>query len=183
MKKITKNNSTISKKKPKTEHDWEDYLNTISLQLEPANGAFRERLAHKLITWVREDKKAFTLDQFLNIVGIDDSVYYRWVEKSEKLQVAHKFAMRQLGINRELLCIERNLTTASVTAFTLPRYSSTWRSELEYRAKIKADEGDASKPKIVVIEALAKPEQETLNKIKIIDEEIDDTSDVKAIDV
>lgn len=172
MKKITKNNSTSKKIRPRTENDWEDYLNTISLQMEPANDAFRERLAYKLITWVKEDKKAFTMDQFFNITGVDDSVYYRWLEKSEKLKAAHKFALRQLGINRELLCLERNLTTASVAAFTLPRYSSSWKTEYVERAKLKNDDADGSQPKIVVIEAFDKPESEALNKIAKTPEEV-----------
>lgn len=143
---------TLSKKA-----DWEDYLNTLSLQMEPSNNAHKERLAIKLITWAKEDPDAFCLEQFWNLVGISDDTFYRWCKKSEKLEAAHKFALLELGIKRERISIEKNLNINHVTAFVLPHYHKRWNEEIKWRASLKnTGEGESG---VQTVEIPAIPKQ------------------------
>lgn len=122
----------------KSGYEWEDYFNTRKLMMAPANLAFKKRLAEELIEFAT-NPKSFIFDEFLNLKGIGDDTFYNWCEKVPELEAAHKFAMTQLGINRERLCIERNLGVNSTTAFMMPHYSKRWRNELEWRSKLNKD--------------------------------------------
>jgi len=138
---------------------WEEYLNTISLKMEPSNDAHKERLAWKLITWVKEDPDAFCLEQFYNLVGICSDTYHRWCRKSKKLEAAHKFALNELGIKRERICIEKNLNVNHVTAFVLPHYHKRWSDALEWRSSLKGDRSEGEKIEVIIPPIMVKKEE------------------------
>lgn len=146
---------------------WEDYLNTRTLTMQPANQAFRERLAEKLIEWSLKPT-SYALERFINQEGISEMTYYRWLKVCELLQAAHDFALRQLGINREQLSIDRNLTMNHVAAFPLPQYLDRYDKSLRYREDIKKDVAQHTK-EIVVMDRFPETDVVKYKKPKEID--------------
>jgi hypothetical protein len=162
MKKTIKiEHNTQKKVTVKKDRDWEEYLNTISLQMSPANGTMKKRLAIKLLTWARENKKAYSLERFINNQGIPEKTFYRWCEQCPELEEAKNVALIDLGLNREELAMERNLTMNHVTAFTLPHYLSRYDKALRHREDIKSD-NEKYGNQVVIIERF--PETDIVKK-------------------
>ncbi len=136
MKKTNKiiKSSIKSKPKPKTDSEWEEYLNTISLQLAPATTEGIKRLSIELVTWSRENAKAYVISQFYNMKGIPEKTYYRWVDKHPILKEAHDIALSIITDRRELYLIERD---PSSVRYMMPQYSKKWLAEDERRNKQK----------------------------------------------
>lgn len=157
----TKQSSTIkpvkkkepSTPKPTTKSEWREYLNIHSLQMCPANNAFKERLAHELVKYVYENQSVFFIGDFLDLKGIFEDDYYDMLKECELLAKAHKVAKSIIGRRRELGALMKRLSERTVH-FTMSLYSKEWDELEQKRAKLASD--DASKEtKYVVIEKFA----------------------------
>lgn len=141
-KKITRTPRTKKDSKQNSRPDepgkWKQYYNTLAHKMQPTNGKHKERLAIALTEWCQE-KDSLVIEEFQQMMGIPNQTYYNWVANNNKLKEAHTFAVQQVGINREKLCLERNLGINSVAAFMLPRYSKSWKDEMNRRAELKHD--------------------------------------------
>ena len=124
--------------------DWHDYLNTMSLKMEPANDASIKRLALRLVTWARECPDAWTITQFLNMEGVSRKVFAQWRVKSPELQEAFEAAVSIIGDRRELK-LKDDYTHLR---FMQPYYSEEVLAEDNRKAKQRKEEDDKKSFKI-----------------------------------
>lgn len=134
----------------------EEYLDTRILQMTPVNNRMRIALGLKLIEWVTKNAKgkAISIERFLNQEGIPHATFYRWCGECPELGEAHKFAMSQIGLNREDIAVDRNLTYNHVTAAPLPIYLKSYADSLRFREEIKQEQ-ERPATQVVVIEKFA----------------------------
>ena len=122
-------------------HEWEEYLSTISFQMEPANFGTKRRLAIELTTWARENSQAYTLSQFYTMKGIPGCVFDRWATECPALREAVTTAKEILGDRREVGSLENRLN-ATIARFILPQYKREWQQQELWRATIHKDESE-----------------------------------------
>lgn len=124
-KKIKSNNhNTEDLQVAKIVGDWEDYFSSNTFQMQPANGAFKDRLALELIEWGKRPT-SYKISQFYTEKGILEETYYRWVASHENLGIAHKVVLTMLGNRREIGAIQKKLEP-SIVKFTMPLYDQDW---------------------------------------------------------
>ena len=148
--------TTKKKQVPRTESQWDEYLNTLSLKMEPAGDAFFKRIPIELITWAQENKSAYRLTQFLNMKGIPRGTWFKWCESKPLIKEAHEIALSLIADRREIGALERRLDSTMVK-HTMPMYDKEWKALEEWRAKISNNE-EQSGNKIVVIERFGEKE-------------------------
>jgi hypothetical protein len=134
-------------------HDWEEYLSTISFQMQPANHATKLRLAIELSTWVRENEKAYTLSQFYTMKGIPHDVYYQWASDCLELREANRLALEIMGDRREIGALENRLNSM-IARFILPQYKREWREQEVFRATLQRESGESRGMLTVVLDSV-----------------------------
>jgi hypothetical protein len=135
------------------DHEWEDYLSTISFQMHPANNATKLRLAIELCTWVRENERAYTISQFYTMKGISETTFKKWIDDCPQLRESYTTALSILGDRREVGALENRLN-GTIARFVLPYYSGVWKEQELWRASIRKDENDRPGIVTVVLDAI-----------------------------
>ena len=153
MKAKNSQHSTKKVVKPKNDSEWEQYLNMISFQLEPATSGFFKRLAIELYTWARENEKSYSVEEFLHLKGIPTGSFYRWVEKYPEVKQSNEEALSIFSIRRERGAIEKKLD-GQMVRWSLPLFSKRFKDLEEWRSKLNKDKEESGN-KIVVIEKFA----------------------------
>ena len=113
--------SPIRKKKPKLEDfKWVTQYKDFMLQkMMPVSEMAMQRIAHDLVQWAINDKKALKISQFFLKLGIPPDTFYDWIKNYPVMKDAHSVAMQAIGDRREIAALHKNLDTNMVT-FTMP---------------------------------------------------------------
>lgn len=135
----------------KTKKQWDEYLNTISFQIEPASGGFKKRMGIELVEFCRMNPKAYRISQFFNGRGIHIATWYDWKAKDPELDVYHRTALSLLADRRETGGLEKVLDTTLVK-HTMPMFDEEWKKHEEWRAKLNEGTDGIGHTKIVVME-------------------------------
>lgn len=93
------NHSAAPVEAPKKDQ-WEEYLNLKAMQLAPANGEFKKRLAIKLVEWVDLQTEPSMIEEFCLNQGILRRTYTRWLDTCPELREAHEYAKERLAVLR-----------------------------------------------------------------------------------
>lgn len=166
MKKGKNSHHTTKNKESEKVVVWEEYLDTISWQMAPASNQTIDRLIVKLMTWVTENERAYTLEEFFDLVGVEPRTAERWAHKDEKLKSAMDKAKRIIGRRREYGALEKKLNPETVH-FVMPHYSPIWKDVTEWRNKIKEGE-DGSKQIIVQLSPFKESDDEKPAKLRYV---------------
>ena len=142
-------NSKKSSKKPDVEFD--EYLNTITMQMFPSTKEHKERFFTKMVLWARDDEDALHIYQFLDKENIDPDTVLRWATQDKALKAMYDRAKRHIGYRREIGALKKKFDAATAT-YTLPQYCNVWRDEHRARAALKQKDSNQQQPVTVVIE-------------------------------
>ena len=136
------NHNTQKLQVAKNDADWDEYLSTKSFQMQPATGAFKERLAIELVTWAEENTRAYKMSEFYHMKGILRNTFERWCRTHENLGHAYKLAMEILGNRREKGALEKKLEPGMVKHM-MPLYDEDWAKREKDLAQLneKSDRG------------------------------------------
>lgn len=147
MRKLTKVNMT--EPIPATAAGWDEYLNTYSLKMFPANDEFRERLGVELLEWARTKEDALIMEEFFDLRGIRDKDVHRWLNTSEVLREAYETAKRIIGYRREKGALKSDLNAGTVH-ITMPHYSKVWRETEKWRSELKKENEQHGNIKVMI---------------------------------
>lgn len=145
---INPNNKKTSKK-PNFEFD--EYLNTITMQMFPSTKEHKQRFFTKMVLWARDDEDALHIYQFLDKENIHPDTVLDWVSKDKTLKALYDRAKRHIGYRREIGALKKKFDAATAT-YTLPQYCNIWRDEYRARAALKQKDSNQQQPVTVVIE-------------------------------
>lgn len=123
----------------KTAEHWEEYLNTYSMQMEPATDAFFRRIAIELVKWAREDQEALIISEFSHIKGFHPRTLEKWSEKHPNIEHAYSLAMSLIADRRERMLLKGDLSSVK---YMMPQYSDLWMKEDKRRAKQRKEEDE-----------------------------------------
>lgn len=157
MKKNTKpkiSNTTTDIDAPSKNDRWDEYLNTITLQMTPAKGEHKLRAFQGFAIWAKENEEAFHIHEYWDMKGIEPMTVSRWLKERKIYEQLYNQAKREIGRRRDKIVIKERLSSNTGIAFTLPQYLPDWRDERDERAALKvvatADSAEPTKLKIEV---------------------------------
>jgi hypothetical protein len=136
-----------------------DYYCMKELQPKPVTDELLELIAHKLVQWV-EDEEEISLGKFKRKLGMGDSDYARWLDRSDTLRSAHEWAKMVLGDRREEQACRKQLD-AGMIKHTLYQYSDSYKQAAEFHSKLsrRESEGVSSGTTFVVLPKIESDEQ------------------------
>jgi hypothetical protein len=122
--------------------DW--HHDIFSWRQKPVSEAFINNLCEQMIVWINTDQEALLFEEFLHKKNLLDTTFMDWAKKWPKLEMAHQYVLRAIGIRREKMAL-RGEINQSLVAFVQPHYSKVWKQQTEWRSKLKTQEGDLVK--------------------------------------
>lgn len=141
-KKVKEAQYSISKNEPyKTV--FEEYLDLFTFEKRPVTKEFKNMFFEKFLRWAREDEEALKPSQFWNKEGVFQKDVYKWRDSDEKYAHIYATILQILGNRRELLGLKRKMDPGMVM-FTMPHYDKDWKELVEWRTKIKQENGEKS---------------------------------------
>lgn len=152
-----------------------EYMNVSTMTKQLASELWAERMAKKMIDWVKGNQEALTLTEFYISVGILSQDFCELARKYPLLGKAQEYVRMVIGDRRERGMLSRKLDPGA-TAYTMPNYLPEWKKIVEWRASLRQSSGDPTQPRIqyVVI-----PEIPNSGLVK---ERITESKDVQAAD-
>jgi hypothetical protein len=132
---------------------WTDYRNVITGEIILMNRTSINSELPSILLKECKQKDFYSIEQFLIKIGIPERTYYRWLKDPDNtdLKDAHDYALLCAGVNRERLCIERNLSLGSTAGWLLPHLmKNTYGAHLNERNAMK--EENKNQTQVVVIE-------------------------------
>lgn len=130
---------------------FDEYRDCFSGKMVPVSELFIDRLSQDVIDWAIKEEKAISFAAFLNSKGILRNAFMGWVAKHEKLKAAYEFALQCLAVRREYGAATGGYNP-NIIMYMQSFYCSEWKSQTEWRAKLKTEMNENSGTKIVVME-------------------------------
>jgi hypothetical protein len=145
-----------------------DYFDMKLMQRRPVTLTFLEVLADKLTQWVTGNQEAVAITEFWEMIGMEPSVYYGYIKRSDKLAEAHKYALAVIGSHREVGAMKRRLDTAAVWKNQY-QYHESYKEAMIFAAMLakREEKTNENNERFVVLEKIeSSPEMESLFKKK-----------------
>lgn len=129
----------------------DEYFDLKARQGKPVTMHFIDVVTDKLLEWVALDT-SLKMQQFYSLLGMCDSDFTRIMGRSERLEKAYRFALKELGARREIGALTRKYD-ANFAYRNLYKYDSEWKEVMEFHHSLakKNDESTKSTETIVAI--------------------------------
>lgn len=145
-----------------------DYFDMKLMQRRPVTLSFLEVLADKLTQWVTGNQDAIAITEFWEMIGMEPSVYYGYIKRSEKLAEAHKYALAVIASHRDTGAMRRRLDAGAVWK-TQYQYGESYKEAMIFAAQLakKDDKPEDGNERFVVLEKIdSSPDMQALFKKK-----------------
>ena len=134
---MSKANKTTTPK-PGVRRDYKVKRPFYYFETNPVSDEFLDDLAEEYIAWsVRTgegkiEEQSFVLSDFLDELNIPSKTFYTWLERSERLRMAHNMAKRRIGNRREKNAFLKK-TSESIFLHSAVVYSESWEEKQDYK--------------------------------------------------
>ena len=104
----------------------------------PVSDDFLNLLAEEYVEWgIRTgegklEEQSFILSDFLDEKNIPTRTFRLWLERNERLRIAHELVKRRIGARREKSSFLKN-TSESIFLLSAPMYSESWDQNMDYK--------------------------------------------------
>lgn len=144
-KKKTNNQLTILEEAAPNKDSWA--MGTFTWRERRPTEALINEICRRLIDFILNHPKPYTIQRFLFLNGLLENDYYKWQKDWPQLKKTHEYVKMGIGALREEKNIDGTFPTPSFM-FVQPHYSSVWKEIVEWRNKLKNEEAE-EKPTVV----------------------------------
>lgn len=127
----------------------DDYFDLKARQGKPVTMHFIDVVTDKLLQWVALDT-SLKMQQFYSLLGMCDTDFIRIKGRSENLEKAYRFALKELGARREIGAITRKYD-ANFVLKNLYKYDDDWKNVMEFHASLSKKNDETSKASDTIV--------------------------------